>query len=79
MATVERAVVARRWRTGALEPSGEEGDEEFCLRSSVVSELEEDECGGEGARTGLKARAWGLPGATWSASSACDCHTARGA
>jgi hypothetical protein len=40
MATVERAAVARRRRTGAPEPNGEEGGEEFCLRPSVVSELE---------------------------------------
>jgi hypothetical protein len=40
VAMVERAVVARRRRMGVPEPSGEEGDEEFRLRPSVVSELE---------------------------------------
>jgi hypothetical protein len=43
VATVERAAVARWRRTGAPEPNNEEGGEEFRLRPSVVSELEEEE------------------------------------
>jgi hypothetical protein len=75
--TVERVVVARRRRTGAPEPSGEEEGDDFRLRPSVVSELEE--CSGEGARTVLKAHAWGLSGATRLASPACGRHASRGA
>jgi hypothetical protein len=48
VAMVERDVVARRQRMGALEPHGEEGGKDFRLRPSVASELEE-EWGGDGA------------------------------